>query len=241
MIQNVQNMQKLSKLIPKSSNFHFSATNHWVLPGSVGHPPESHHGQGDHLSWGLFVSGVDVVLNFHWVFSGHHCQGSIDSSKIMNPFLQSSYATGGTVWIVPSSNKIFQWSRAFLTTAAPICYNHAYISKQQLFCSKSASLPIALKKSKKQPGCIRTKPGKIQVHLHLKAQAMQGPQAQGGPSLWQHQVPIPIGKMTFPSNLRRYTRNRKSATNIITHISLHRGYESSTASLRTFATLDTNH
>lgn len=142
MIQNVQNMQKLSKLIPKSSNFDFSATNHWVLPGSVGHPPESHHGQGDHLSRGLFVSGVDVVLKFHRV-SGHHCQGSIDSSKIIHPFLQSSYATGGTVWIVPSSNKIFQWSRAFLTTAAPICYNHAYISKQQLFCSKSASLPIA--------------------------------------------------------------------------------------------------
>lgn len=116
-----------------------------MLPGSVGHPPESHHGQGDHLSRGLFVSGVDVVLNFHRV-SGHHCQGSIDSSKIMHPFLQSSFATGGTVWIVPSSNKIFQWSRAFLTTAAPICYNHAYISKQQLFCSKSASLPIAKKK-----------------------------------------------------------------------------------------------
>ena len=221
MIQNVQNMQKLSKLIPKSSNFHFSATNHWVLPGSVGHPPESHHGQGDHLSRGLFVSGVDVVLNFHRV-SGHHCQGSIDSSKTMHPSLQSSYATGGTVWIVPSSNKIFQCSRAFLTTAAPICYNHAYISKQQLFCSKSASLPIAKKQiclfcsqAASEPSQERSR--SIFIWKLRQCKVLRHKE---GPSLWQHQVPIPIAKMTFPSNLHRYPKKNKNKQQISSHIFL---------------------
>ena len=77
-----------------------------MLPGSVGHPPESHHGRGDHLSQGFFYkSGVDVVLKFHSV-SGDHFEGSIDSLKKKNNYFCK--VPRPRVWIVPSSDKIFQ-------------------------------------------------------------------------------------------------------------------------------------
>ena len=96
--------------------------------------------------------------------------------------------------------------------------------------------------SKEQPGCIRTKPGKIQVHLHPKAQAMQGPQAQGGP-MFVTAVRVTPGTPLCWENDVPFQKKKKveNEQHTSTDMSLHSGYESSTASLRTLATLDTNH